>query len=136
MFGFGLIVDNLLRAFGIGISGWFDSLWDSILASFCGFIVAPIFWRIGLVTLPQYLLGAFALVVPITLVSILILSQFHNVGIEMPGINHQSHPNQYVALTAYIRLFRSMIFTPVYLACFYWMFHVALGMKTKYNAGK
>lgn len=131
MFLFGLMLDNTLRAFGVGISGWFDSLWDSFLGTFFGSFVAPIFWRIGLVTFPQYLLGASALVVPITILSVLVLSQFHNVWIEVPGISSEAHPNQYFATTAYIRLFRAMLFVPVYLAFFYWMFHVSFGMEPR-----
>ena len=131
MFMFGLMMDNTLRAFGIGISSWFVSLWDSFLGSFFGSFIAPIFWRLGLVTFPQYLLGASALVVPITILSVLVLSQFHDVGINVPGIDSELHPNQHFATTAYIRLFRSMLFVPVYLAFFYWMFHVSFGMKPR-----
>ncbi|WP_419914541.1 hypothetical protein [Hoeflea sp.] len=131
MFLFGLLMDNTLRAFGIGISSWFDSLWESFLGTFFGSFIAPIFWRIGLITFPQYLLGAFALVVPITILSVLFLSQFRDVGISVPGIDSELHPNQHFATTAYIRLFRAMLFVPVYLAFFYWMFHVSLGMKPR-----
>lgn len=131
MFLFGLMLDNSLRAFGIGISGWIDSLWDSFMGTFFGSFIAPIFWRMGLLTFPQYLLGASALVVPITILSVLVLSQFHEVGIYVPGIDSELHRNQYLATTAYIRLFRSMLFVPVYLAFFYWIFHVSLGMKPR-----
>ena len=125
---FALVMDNTLRAFGIGISNWFDSLWDSALATVCSFFVAPIFWRIGLVTLPQYLLGASALVIPTTILSVLILSQFHDVGISVPGIDSQTHTTQYVATSAYIRLFRSILCVPIYLGVFYWVFHISFGM--------
>lgn len=131
MFLFGLLMDNTLRIFGVGISSWFDSLWDACLGTFFGAIVAPIFWRIGLVTFPQYLLGAFTLVVPITLLSVIVLSQFHNVEIEVPGIASDAYPNQLIAISAYVRLFRAMIFVPVYLAFFYWIFHISFAMEIR-----
>lgn len=133
MFLFALVMDNTLRAFGIGISNWFDSLWDSALATVCSFFIAPIFWRIGLVTLPQYLLGASALVIPTTIISVLILSQFHDVGISVPGIDSQTHTTQYLAISAYIRLFRSILCVPVYLGVFYWMFHISFGMDPRWK---
>lgn len=131
MFLFGLVMDNSLRIFGVGISAWIDAMWDSSMAAIFGFLVAPIFWRIGLVTFPQYLLGAFALMVPITILSVLILSRFHDVGVEVAGIDTESFPNQYFAITAYVRLIRAMIFVPFFLAAFYWWFHVAFGMAPK-----
>ena len=136
MFLFGVLMDNTLRAFGIGISSWFDAAWESFLGSFFGAFVAPIFWRIGLVTFPQYLLGAFALMVPITILSVLVLSRFHDVGIDVPGIDFETHPNQYFATSAYIRLFRSMLFVIVYLATFYWIFHILIGMEPRRRNGR
>ena len=127
MFAFGLLMDNTLRLFGIGISAWKDSLWDCFMAFCCGSIVAPVFWRIGLVTFPQYLLGAFALVVPITIVSAIVLSRFHDVSIDVPGIDAAAFPNQSFAISAYVRLIRAVIYVPVFLACFYWIYHVFLG---------
>lgn len=135
MFLFGLAMDNTLRAFGIGISSWFDSLWESFLGILFGSFVAPIFWRIGLGTFPQYLLGASALVIPISILGVLVLSQFHDVGISVPGIDPAIHSTQYIATSAYIRLFRSMIFVPVYLGAFYWIFHISFGMEPRQRKG-
>lgn len=134
MFLFGLLMDNLLRMFGVGVSAWFDSLWDSLLTVACGMVFAPVFWRIGLVTFPQYLLGAFTLVVPISLASVLVLSQFHDVGIGVPGIDADAFPSQHIAITAYVRLIRAMLFVPVFLSVFYWMFHVAFGMSPRLSS--
>jgi hypothetical protein len=131
MFAFGLLTDNSLRLFGIGISAWKDALWDCVMALFFGSIVAPLFWRIGLVTFPQYLLGAFALVVPMTIVSALVLSRFHDVSIDVPGIDAAAFPNQSFAISAYVRLIRAVIYVPVFLASFYWIYHLALGMAPK-----
>ena len=128
MFVFGLAMDNALRVFGVGISSWFDAFWDSFITIFFGAVIAPIFWRVGLVTFPQYLLGALALVVPISIISVLILSNFHDVGIEVPGIDSEAFPNRFLAVTAYVRLIRAMIFVPVFLASFYWIYHVFFGM--------
>lgn len=134
MFMFGLAIDNVLRIFGVGISAWFDAFWDAFVTVFFGAFVAPIFWRIGLVTFPQYLLGALALVVPISIISVLVLSRFHNVGIDVPGIDSDVFPNRFFAVTAYVRLIRAMIDVPVFLAAFYWIYHIAFGMAPKRNA--
>lgn len=131
MFLFGLAMDNTLRLFGIGISSWFDSLWDSFLGVFFATFIAPVFWRIGLVTFPQYLLGAFALAAPITIISVLVLSRFYNVSIEVPGINSAAFPDQSFAVSAYVRLIRAVIFIPVFLWVFYWVFHICFGMAPK-----
>lgn len=131
MFFFGLVMDNTLRLFGVGISPWKDALWDCVMATFFGSLIAPIFWRLGLCTFPQYLLGAFALVVPITICSALVLSQFHDVRIVVPGLDAVSFPNQSFAISAYVRLIRAVIYVPVYLASFYWIYHIALRMAPK-----
>jgi hypothetical protein len=131
MFFFGLAMDNALRLFGIGISAWQDALWDSCMAFFFGSFVAPLFWRIGLITFPQYLLGAFALVVPITIISVLALSRFHDVRVEVPGIDALSFPDQSFAISAYVRLIRAVIYVPFFLGVFYFIYHVLIGMAPK-----
>ena len=136
MFVFGLVMDNTLRLFGVGISAWLDALWDSLLAIFCGFFLAPVFWRIGLVTFSQYMLGAFALVVPIAGTSFAVLSQFYNVWIEVPGIDSAAYPDQHIAITAYVRLIRAMVFVPIFLAAFYWVFHIVFAMAPRQNTNE
>lgn len=131
MFLFGLTMDNTLRLFGIGISPWFDSLWDSFLGVFFASFIAPLFWRIGLVTFPQYLLGAFALAAPITIISVLVLSRFYDVSVDVPGINSAAFPDQSFAISAYVRLIRAVVFIPVFLWVFYWVFHIYFGMAPK-----
>lgn len=131
MFLFGLAMDNSLRIFGIEISAWVDALWDSFMVIVFGSFMGPVFWRIGLVTFPQYLLGALALVVPISAISVLLLSRFYNVGIEIPGIDSDDFPNRFIAVTAYVRLMRAMVSVPVFLGAFYWIYHVSFGMAPK-----
>lgn len=127
----GILIDNLMRMFDIGISPWRDALWSGVFAFLFSIPIAPALWRLGLVTLPQYLLGAMAVFVPLTIVSTIIMSQSYDIMIRVPGFDEDVPANQVWALTAYIRLLRSAIFVPVFLFTFWFTYHYLCNMAPK-----
>ena len=127
----GILIDNLLRMFDVGISPWQDAFWSGVFAFLFSIPIAPALWRLGLVTLPQYLLGAMAVFVPLTIVSTIIMSQSYDIMIRVPGVDEDAPANQVWALTAYIRLARSAIFVPVFLFTFWFTYHDLCNMAPK-----
>jgi len=124
----GLVLDNMLRAFGIGISPWKDAVYSAL----SGFIIAsplvPLLWRVGLVTGPQYVLGGLSVFVPATLLSVLVISQFDSILVMVPGFEGHADDSQLWATTAYVRIARSAILFPVYILVFWLVFHRMFAM--------
>lgn len=127
----GLLMDNMLRLFDIGISPWRDALLSGFFSFLFSIPIAPALWRLGLVTLPQYLLGAMAVFVPLTILSTIVVSPSHDIMIKVPGFDDDAPANQLWALTAYIRLARSAIFVPVFLFTFWFSYHYLCNMDPK-----
>lgn len=131
VFGAGLVVDNGLRMFDVGISPWREAMWSAIFSFLFSVPIAPILWRLGLVTLPQYLLGAMAVVVPLTILSALAMSQFYDIMIRVPGFDDDTPVSQVWVLTAYIRLARSALYVPIFLFTFWYSFHRVCNMAAR-----
>jgi hypothetical protein len=125
----GVVIDNILQMFDIAIASWQEAGWSAIFGTIFAAAVAPFFWRFGLVTLPQYLLGATGLFVPLTMLSVAVMNFFWDVRITGPDFGGDAMPSQVWALTAYVRIARSAVFMPVFLLTFWFMFHRVYKMK-------
>jgi hypothetical protein len=124
----GLVLDNILRAFGIGISPWKDAMYSALSGFFIASPLVPLLWRVGLVTGPQYVLGGLSVFVPATLLSVLVISQFDSILVAVPGFEGMEGDSQVWATTAYVRIARSAILFPVYIFFFWLIFHRLFGM--------
>lgn len=131
LFVFGLAFDAVLRAFGIGVAPWFEAFWSAVVGVIVSYPVARVFWRMGLVTYPQYLIGAFTIMAPIALLSFLPVMLLYGTTIEMPWAGVIIPQEQAIALTIYVRLARAVLLVPVFLAAFTWFYHVHLRMEPK-----
>lgn len=124
IFLIGLILDNGLRAFGIDIPSWREAFYSGL----SGFLIATplclVLWRVGLVTGPHYLLGGLGLFVPVTILSVLVISRFDNVLITVPVVDGDGSDNQLLAITAYIRIARSAVLFPTYIGVFWFSYHI------------
>lgn len=127
----GILIDNILQMFNIGISSWQEAAWSGIFSVIFSAPIAHVFWRFGLVSLPQYLLGATGLFVPLTILSALLMTLFWDIRITAPDFDGNALPSQVWALTAYVRIARSAFFVPVYLLTFWFMFHRVCRMKPR-----
>ncbi len=129
-----LVLDNTLRAFGVDISSWREALYSGLSGLLVATPFSLLLWRVGLVTGPQYLLGGLGLFVPVTILSILAISQVDNILIYLPiedGV--ESEFSQVLASTAYVRLARSALLFPAYIAVFWFSYHVHYQMLPKSN---
>lgn len=129
LFLIGLGFDSVLRAFGIGIAPWFEAFWSAFVGVVVSFFVARLFWRMGLVTFPQYMLGAFTIMAPIAILSFIPVAQLFGNTIALPWLSETASDHHAIALTIYIRLARAVILVPVFLGAFTWFYHVHLGME-------
>ena len=127
----GIVFDNLLHIFDVSISSWREALWSAVFGVLFSIPIAPMLWRLGLVTLPQYLLGAMAVFVPLTILSALLMSGFYDIKITVPDFDNDAAASQVWALTAYIRLARSAIFVPVFLITFWFTYHRVFKMEPR-----
>lgn len=126
-FAVALGLDAALRQAGLALHPWRDAAWSVLVGGISSFFIAPVFWRMGLVNLPQYLIGAFAVMAPITVLSFVLLASVDRGLIAAPWA--AAHlPGHAIALTAYVRLIRAVVLVPVWLGAFYWVYHVRLNM--------
>lgn len=121
-------IDAILRGFGIALHPWCDAACSVAVAATASFFVARLFWRLGLVTLGQYMVGAFCLICPITVVLFLMLYMQDRALFQAAALDPDVAWHQAIGLSAYVRLIRATVLAPVFLAAFYWFYHVALGM--------
>lgn len=131
LFIFGLALDALLRLMGIGVVLGIEAFWSAFLGTVCSFFIARLFWRMGLVTLPQYMVGAFAVMTPIAIISFVPLSQLIGAQVDMPWLGQDVSDDHAIALTVYLRLGRAAVLVPIYLMAFYWYYHIHLWMAPK-----
>ena len=127
----GVLMDNILQMFDIGIASWQEALWSAVFSVMFSIPIAQVFWRFGLISLPQYLLGATGLFVPLTMASVAIMNIFYDVRITAPDFNSDALASQVWALTAYVRIARSAVFVPVFLLTFWFMFHRVCRMRPR-----
>ncbi|MCY6381580.1 hypothetical protein [Hoeflea prorocentri] len=123
-----LLLDNILLAFGFSLSAWKGAVYTACVGFILSVLLAPLIWRIGLVTGPHYILGGLALFVPATLVSSLVISQFESIMILLPGGDTIGSASQKWAITAYVRIARAAILFPCYLFAFWLVYHRLFGL--------
>ncbi|MCI4664138.1 MAG: hypothetical protein MRY74_05395 [Neomegalonema sp.] len=126
-----LLVDTCLRAIEIPIHPWKDAFLTGVAAFTFSSLLVPLLWRMGLRTLPQYMLGAVAIFAPATLLSLAIIAVFDadSILIKFTDIEGEEEDSYYWALTAYIRIARSAVLLPVYVTIFCAVYHKHFGMR-------
>ncbi len=117
-----LLTDNLMRQFGIDIHPWKEALASSLAGIVFAAPLLLVLWRLGLVTIPQYMLGAITLFIPATLLSLIGIYFFEPILIEISGMN-VNNTSQSWAATIYLRIARSAVLFPVYIVAFWYIYH-------------
>lgn len=122
-----LLLDNTLRQYGVGIHPWREAVISGAAGIFFSSLFVPILWRLGLVTVPQYLLGAVGLFVPATLLSLLVVHFFQPILIDIAGFEFAAGDSRAWAMAVYIRISRSVVLFPTYVFAFWFIYHKCLG---------
>lgn len=117
-----LFIDNLMRQFGVDIHAWKEALASALAGIVFSIPLLRVLWRLGLVTIPQYMLGAVTLFIPATLLSLIGVYFFQPILIDIAGID-VNNTSQSWATTIYLRIARSAILFPIYIAGFCWVYH-------------
>lgn len=117
--GSGLAIDLVLAGNGIAIHVGFEAM----LSAFFGLVfMTPgvlIVWRLGLVTLGQYLLGVVILFLPITLLTLLVYPIF-DVWIVPP----KGSTAETILFSSFVRLLRAAALAPIAILAFWLAYHV------------
>lgn len=123
VFAVGLVLDRILISFGVELSPWRDAAWSGAFGVIFGGPGILAVWRIGVVTLRQYILAALILFAPLTVLSLLALAAFEDVVIAAPWAAGGEISAHDLAYTAYVRIARSAVFMPFFIAGFYFVYH-------------
>ena len=122
-------LDNFLFSLGVDIHPWREAMFAAIGGMFFSSIFIPVLWRLGLITVQQYLIGAIALFVPCTLITLVILGQFQSIKLPMVSLIENGSVERIWAMSIYIRIARSAILFPIYIFFFWLIYHKLLGYK-------
>lgn len=122
-----LAIDTALRACGVDLHPWRDAVGTVLCALPLTICVPLVSWRMGLITLRQYLAGGFAITAPVlTLVFVMLIAADHAL-IAPAWLPRQEIPPD-IARTAYFRLIRAAVLVPIWLTAFHWAYHIHLQM--------
>ena len=125
-----VILDNTLRYFGIEIHPWKEAVFSGLAGIFFSSLFVPVLWKLGLITVPQYILGALGVFVPATLISLAVIYHFHPIIIDIAGLDFDSTDDSKAwAISIYIRILRSAVLFPIYIFAFWLIYHKYLGNK-------
>lgn len=123
-----LVVDNALRQFGVDIHPWKEAIYSGAAGMFFATLFMPLVWRLGLTTLPQYMLGALGVFIPATLLSLVVIYQFQSIIIDVAELNFNNQDdNKAWAITLFIRITRSLALFPPYVFVYWLVYHKYLG---------
>jgi len=118
-----LILDEILIAYGVSLTRY----WDAFYSGFFGLGFAGpgilIVWRLGVVTLQQYLLCSFILMSPLTILSLVFVSITQDVVLQAPWDPAMTISAHDLAYTGYVRIARSAILVPIFLIAFTLVYH-------------
>lgn len=127
IFTVGLVMDQALIALGVPLSPVRDAAYSAIF----GFVFAApgllAVWRIGIVTLRQYILAALILFAPLTVLSLFLVQLFDDVILSAPWLPTGDIDAHDLAYTAYVKIARSAVLTPFFLLGFWAVYHRAFG---------
>lgn len=123
IFAVGLALDSILISFGVELSPWRDAFYSGLFGVIFGAPGLLAVWRIGVMTLRQYILAALILFAPLTVLSLIALAAFENVVIEAPWAGGEEISAHDLAFTAYVRIARSAVLTPFFIAAFWYFYH-------------
>lgn len=124
-----LFVDNALRHFGVQIHPWREAIISGVAGMFFSSLFVPLLWRLNLVTVPQYMIGAIGIFVPATLLSLLVVAQFQPLIIDVNSLEFVDGDTRAWAMSMYVRIARSALLVPVYIFMFWLVYHRYLGHK-------
>lgn len=129
-----LPLDSVLIAFGVDLHPWKDAFWSA----FFGLVFAPpgvlLVWRIGISTLPQYILASMILFAPLTVISLLILNVVDDVVLTAPWAEGGQVSAHDLAYTAYVRIARSAVLVFPFLVGFCAIYHWRYGCAPRARA--
>ncbi len=117
-----LALDALLREFGIAIHPWKEAVAAGLGGLIFASLLVPVLWHLKLLTLSQYLLGASILILPTTLAVMIAVSFFDSALVDT-FLNPNGDRKEF-ALAIYVRLVRSIVLVPVYIATFFLVYHL------------
>lgn len=123
----GLILDRVLIFAGIELHPWRDAAQSAAFGIIFGGPGLLLVWRIGIVTLRQYILSALILFAPLTVLSLFALALVEDVVLSAPWIDDGEISAHDLAYTAYLRIARSALLTPFFLLAFWSVYHRWLG---------
>ncbi len=122
-FAVGIGLDNTLRELGVNIHPWKEAFYAALGGIFFMTTCAPLAWRVGLVTIPQYFLAAMALLMPATIIWLFLFSPFSPIQFEVAHLDVAADDSRALAMSIYIRIARSTILSPVYVLTFWYLYH-------------
>ena len=123
IFAVGLVLDRMLIAFGVELSPWRDAFFSGLFGVIFGLPGILAVWRIGVVTLRQYILCALILFAPLTVLSLFALAAFEDVVIAAPWAAGGAISAHDLAFTVYVRIARSAVLTPFFIFAFWYLYH-------------
>ena len=126
-----IFIDQILIENGIAIQPYFEAIVAGVFAFAFSLFVVPLLWRLGLNTLPLYLLGGLALIVPATIVSLAFVSMHSPVMLDFTSMNSKTLQSQVWALTIYVRFARSAMLLPIHITAFWLINHKLLKYSQK-----
>ena len=130
-----ITLDNTLRIVGVEVHPWKDALTAALGGVFFMTTCAPLAWRVGLTTLPQYFLAAISLFMPATIIWLLVTTMITPIQIDMTAVSPDLTETRMWAMSIYIRIVRSAILSPAYIFAFWFFYHHLLG-RDAYNFSK
>lgn len=123
-----LVVDNILRLFALNIHPWKEAVFSGMAGFVFSCFFVPIIWRLGLVSLRQYLLAGIILFIPTTMISLAAKYYFSPLMINMTDIDIEN-TSQLWAIMIYIRIARSSLLFPFYIVAFWYCYHKVMQRK-------
>ncbi|MEM8754216.1 MAG: hypothetical protein AAGF90_14665 [Pseudomonadota bacterium] len=122
-----LPLDAALIGFGVPLHPWRDALWSAFFGLvFAGPGILAV-WRIGITTLPQYILGSMILFAPLTVISLLIANVVDDMVLTAPWAPGEEISAHDLAYTAYVRIARSAVLVFPFLIGFCAVYHWRFG---------
>lgn len=118
-----LALDRVLISFGVELHPWRDAFFSGFFGIIFGAPGILAVWRMGVVTLRQYILAALILFAPLTVLSLIVLAAVDDVVIDAPWVGGEAISAHDLAFTAYVRIARSALLTPFFIAAFWWLYH-------------
>lgn len=124
-------LDTVLIRYGVPLTPF----WDAFFSGFFGIVFGMpgflLVWRLGVVTLQQYILCSLILLSPLTILSLFFVSITQDVVLQAPWDSEVTISAHDLAYTGYVRILRSLFLVPIFLFIFTLMYHRYYGCGPK-----